>query len=130
MTSSVPAITYVTWGIGVSLSVGDYVLMGGSTYHVDVGGTVSGGTAGTPGDPTAVPPVPSTPSTPADTGPSGSGFFVDESGITYRYIPPEGVLTSIGAGTWSTIIYVMNDYLPGQTRFEELLDAAEARRVK
>ena len=129
-TSSVPAITYVTWGIGVSLSVGDYVLMGGSTYHVDVGGTVSGGTPGSPGDPTAVPPVPSTPGTPADTGPSGSGFFVDESGITYRYIPPEGVLTSIGAGTWSTTLYVMNDYLVGQTRFEELLDAAVARRVK
>ena len=129
-TSSVPAITYVTWGIGVSLSVGDYVLMGGSTYHVDVGGTVRGGTPGSPGDPTAVPPVPSTPGTPADTGPSGSGFFVDESGITYRYIPPEGVLTSIGAGTWSTTLYVMNDYLVGQTRFEELLDAAVARRVK
>ena len=129
-TSSVPAITYVTWAIGAVLPTGSYVLKGGSTYHVDVGGTVSGGTPGSPGDPTAVPPVPSTPGTPADTGPSGSGFFVDESGITYRYIPPEGVLTSIGAGTWSTTLYVMNDYLVGQTRFEELLDAAVARRVK
>ena len=129
-TSSVPAITYVTWAIGAVLPTGSYVLMGGSTYHVDLGGTVSGGTPGSPGDPTAVPPVPSTPGTPADTGPSGSGFFVDESGITYRYIPPEGVLTSIGAGTWSTTLYVMNDYLVGQTRFEELLDAAVARRVK
>ena len=129
-TSSVPAITYVTWAIGAVLPTGSYVLKGGSTYHVDLGGTVSGGTPGSPGDPTAVPPVPPTPGTPADTGPSGSGFFVDESGITYRYIPPEGVLTSIGAGTWSTTLYVMNDYLVGQTRFEELLDAAVARRVK
>ena len=50
--------------------------------------------------------------------------------MTYRYIPPEGLLTSIGAGTWSTTLYVMNDYLVGQARFQEIIDASDARRVK
>jgi len=130
VTSSIAGVSTLTWAIGATLPTGSYVLKGGSTYHVDVGGTVSGGTPGTPGNPTAVPPVPSTPGTPADTGPSGTGIFVDESGITYRYIPPEGLLTSIGAGTWSTTLYVMNDYLVGQARFQEILNASEARRVK
>ena len=130
VTSSIAAVSTLTWAIGAVLPTGSYVLRGGSTYHVDVGGTVSSGTAGDPGDPTAVPPVPSTPGDPADSGPSGTGIFVDESGMTYRYIPPEGLLTSIGAGTWSTTLYVMNDYLVGQARFQEIIDASDARRVK
>jgi hypothetical protein len=130
VTSSIAGVSTLTWAIGATLPTGSYVLKGGSTYHVDVGGTVSSGTTGDPGDPSAVPPIPPTPGDPADTGPSGTGIFVDESGITYRYIPPEGLLTSIGAGTWSTTLYVMNDYLVGQARFQEILDASEARRVK
>ena len=67
---------------------------------------------------------------PADTGPSGTGFFIDGSGMRYRYIPPEGLVTTAGAGSFSTTLYVMNDYRIGAARFTELLNEAEARRVK
>ena len=50
---------------------------------------------------------------PADGGPSGTGFFIDNSGMRYRYIPPEGLVTTAGAGTWSTTLYVMNNFSIG-----------------
>jgi hypothetical protein len=65
-----------------------------------------------------------------DVGPSGTGFFIDATGMRYRYIPPEGTVTTAGAGTWSTTLYVMNDYRIGAARFQELLGQATARRVK
>lgn len=130
VTSSIPALSTTAWAIGTSLSTGSYCTNGGSTYYVELGGTPDAGTPGDPGDPLAVPPVPPTSGTPADTGPSGTGFFTDNSGMRYRYIPPEGLITSAGAGTFTTILYVMNDYRIGVARFTELLEEAEARRVK
>ena len=130
VTSSIPGVTTIPWDLATTLSTGDYVTSGGSTYYVEVGGTPGQGTPGTPGDPNATPPVPPTSGTPADTGPSGSGFFVDESGMRYRYIPPEGLITSAGAGDFSTTLYVMNDYRIGAERFQELLNESDARRVK
>ena len=124
VTSSIPELTTIAWAIGTSIPTGSYCTNGGSTYYVELGGTPSAGTAG---DPLAVPPIPGTP---ADVGPSGTGFFIDNSGMRYRYIPPEGLVTTAGAGTWSTTLYVMNDYRIGAERFAELLNEADARRVK
>lgn len=130
VTSSIPAVSTTPWSLTTPLVTGSYCTNGGSTYYVELGGTPGQGTAGTPGDPTATPPVPPTSGTPADVGPSGTGFFTDNSGMRYRYIPPEGLVTTAGAGSWSTTLYVMNDYRIGAARFGELLDEAEARRVK
>ena len=124
VTSSIPALNTITWAIGTPIPTGSYCTNGSSTYYVESGGTPSGGNAG---DPLAVPPIPGVP---ADSGPSGTGFFTDQSGMRYRYIPPEGTVTSAGAGSWSTTLYVMNDYRIGAIRFQELLDEATARRVK
>ena len=124
VTSSIPALSTTPWSLATSLATGSYCTNGGNTYYVEQGGTPGQGSAG---DPLAVPPVPATP---ADSGPSGSGFFIDESGMRYRYIPPQGTVTTAGAGSWSTTLYVMNDYRIGAERFEELLDESEARRVK
>lgn len=115
VTSSIPALTTTAWAYGVPFAVGDYCTNGGNTYYVEVGGTPS---AGAP------------PTIPADVGPSGTSFFTDTNGMVYRYIPPEGLITSTGDGTFTTIVYLMNDYRIGVQRFQELLDAAESRRVK
>lgn len=114
-TSTIPPLTILTWTLGAGYSAGDYVSNGGNLYHVDVGGVV--GTGPTP---------------PADVGPSGTGFFVDNSGIEYRYIPINLVnFTSFGAGTWQTVKYVMNNYLLGLERYEELTNTeAGTRRNK
>ena len=114
VTSSIPALTTTAWAIGTPLATGSYCTNGGSTYYVELGGTPSTGNPGA--------------GIPADVGPSGTSFFIDNSGMRYRYIPPEGLVTTAGAGSWSTTLYVMNDYRIGQERFNELLDAAEARR--
>ena len=115
VTSSIPALTTIAWAIGTSIPTGSYCTNGGSTYYVELGGTPSLG---------------SPPTIPADTGPSGTGFFIDGSGMRYRYIPPEGLVTTAGAGSFSTTLYVMNDYRIGAARFTELLNEATARRVK
>lgn len=116
VTSSIPSLNAVAWATGLTLTAGSYVTNGGNTYLVEVGGFVS------PGLP---------PDTPADVGPSGTAFFVDASGITYRYIPTNiANLSSYGAGSWSTTIYVMNDQRVGAELFEDVLDAQGVRRVK
>jgi hypothetical protein len=116
VTSTIPSLNAVAWAIGLSLTAGSYVTNGGNTYLVEVGGIVS------PGLP---------PSTPADVGPSGTAFFVDNSGITYRYVPTNiANLTSYGAGSWSTTVYVMNDQKIGAEKFEELLNQQQNRRTK
>ena len=117
VTSSIPALTTIAWALFTPIPTGSYCTNGGSTYYVESGGTPS------TGNPAA--------GTPADVGPSGTSFFIDNSGMRYRYIPPQGLVTSFGAGTqYDMILYLMNDYLVGQARFEELIDAADARRVK
>ena len=117
ITSSIPAVTTTAWALLTPLATGSYCTNGGSTYYVELGGTPS------TGSPAA--------GTPADVGPSGTSFFIDNSGMRYRYIPPKGLVTSFGAGTqYDMILYLMNDYLVGQARFEEIIDASDARRVK
>ena len=117
VTSSIPALTTTAWALLTPLATGSYCTNGGSTYYVELGGTPSTGSP-----PNGIP---------ADVGPSGTSFFIDNSGMRYRYIPPQGLVTSFGAGTqYDMILYLMNDYLIGQARFEELIDAADARRVK
>ena len=116
VTSSIPALSTIAWALFTPIPTGSYCTNGGSTYYVESGGTPS------TGNPQA--------GTPADVGPSGTGFFIDGSGMRYRYIPPEGTVTTAGAGSWSTTLYVMNDYRIGAARFQELLDEATARRVK
>ena len=123
VTSSIPALSTTPWSLATTLPTGSYCTHNGNTYYVELGGTPGQGDAG---NPTAVPPIPATP---ADGGPGGTGFFIDESGMRYRYIPPEGTVTTAGAGTWSTTLYVMNDYRIGVERFNELLNAADARRI-
>lgn len=131
VTSTISAFPATTvWAIGVPLSTGSYCTNGSNTYYVEFGGTPSSGTPGTPGDPNATPPVPPTSGTPADSGPSGTGFFIDESGMRYRYIPPTGLITTAGAGDFSTTLYVMNDYRGSQQVFEDRLDTNSTRRVK
>ena len=116
VTSTIPSLNAVAWAIGLSLTAGSYVTNGGNTYRVEVGGIVS---AGFP--PTILP----------DVGPSGTAFFVDTSGITYRYVPTNiANLTSYGAGSWSTTLYVMNDQRIGAELFEDILDAQGVRRIK
>ena len=116
VTSSIPALTTIAWALFTPIPTGSYCTNGGSTYYVESGGTPSTGSPGA--------------GIPADVGPSGTGFFIDNSGMRYRYIPPEGLVTTAGAGTWSTTLYVMNDYRIGAARFQELLGQATARRVK
>ena len=116
VTSSIPALSTIAWALFTPIPTGSYCTNGGSTYYVEVGGTPS------TGNPQA--------GIPPDVGPSGTGFFIDNSGMRYRYIPPEGTVTTAGAGTWSTTLYVMNDYRIGAARFQELLGQATARRVK
>ena len=116
VTSSIPALSTIAWALFTPIPTGSYCTNGGSTYYVESGGTPSTGSPGA--------------GIPADVGPSGTGFFIDNSGMRYRYIPPEGTVTTAGAGSWSTTLYVMNDYRIGATRFQELLDEATARRVK
>ena len=116
VTSSIPALSTIAWALFTPIPTGSYCTNGGSTYYVEVGGTPSTGSPGA--------------GIPADVGPSGTGFFIDNSGMRYRYIPPEGTVTTAGAGTWSTTLYVMNDYRIGAARFQELLGQATARRVK
>ena len=116
VTSSIPALNTIAWALFTPIPTGSYCTNGGSTYYVESGGTPSTGSPGA--------------GIPADVGPSGTGFFIDNSGMRYRYIPPEGTVTTAGAGSWSTTLYVMNDYRIGATRFQELLDEATARRVK
>lgn len=131
VTSTISAFPATTvWAIGTPLSTGSYCTNGSNTYYVEFGGTPSSGTPGTPGDPLATPPVPPTSGTPADSGPVGTGFFVDESGMRYRYIPPTGLITTAGAGNFSTTLYVMNDYAGSQQVFEDRLDTNSTRRVK
>jgi len=131
VTSSIPALTTRPWSIGMGVVVaGEYITNGGSVYHVDVGGTVQAGTPGTPGDPLADPPIPPTEGTPSDSGPSGTGFTTEPSGIVYRYVPDLANVSSYGAGTWSTTMYIMNDQRIGFERFQEILDASPARRDK
>ena len=116
VTSTIPSLNAVAWAIGLSLTAGSYVTNGGNTYRVEVGGIVS---AGFP------------PTIPPDVGPSGTAFFVDTSGITYRYVPTNiANLTSYGAGSWSTTLYVMNDQRIGTELFEDILDAQGVRRIK
>ena len=124
VTSSIPPLTVIPWAFLTTLSAGDYVSFGGTVWYVEVGGVVD---AGTPGDPLADPP---TEGTPADTGPSGTGFFTDNSGITYRYMPPLSNYTTYGAGTLETTMYIMNDQKIGAARFEELLNQQQKRRIK
>lgn len=112
VTSSIPALTTIPWALLTPIPTGSYCTNGGSTYYVELGGT-PGTVAGGGG---------------TDVGPSGTSFFIDATGMRYRYIPPEGTVTTAGAGSWSTTLYVMNDYRIGQERFNELIDAAEARR--
>ena len=114
VTSSIPALSTIAWALFTPIPTGSYCTNGGSTYYVEVGGTPSTGSPGA--------------GIPADVGPSGTGFFIDNSGMRYRYIPPEGTVTTAGAGTWSTTLYVMNDYRIGAARFQELLGQATARR--
>jgi len=131
VTSSIPGISSTPWSLSTSLATGSYCTNGGSTYYVELGGTPGQGSPGSPGDPNAVPPVPAVDPVPADSGPSGSGFFIDESGMRYRHVPSQGLVTTFGAGAeYDMILYVMNDYLIGQGRFDELLDASDARRNK
>ena len=107
ITSSIPALTTTPWAIGTLLPTGSYCTKGGSTYYVELGGIPSTGN----------PPA----GIPADTGPSGTGFFIDQSGMRYRYIPPEGLVTTKGAGNFNTTLYVMNDYANGSNRVNEIL---------
>jgi len=131
VTSTISAFPATTvWAIGTPLSTGSYCTNGSNTYYVEFGGTPSSGTPGTPGDPLATPPVPPTSGTPADSGPSGTGFFIDESGMRYRYIPPTGLITTAGAGDFSTTLYAMNDYAGSQKIFEDRLDTNSTRREK
>ena len=114
VTSSIPALSTIAWALFTPIPTGSYCTNGGSTYYVELGGTPSTGSPGA--------------GIPADVGPSGTGFFIDNSGMRYRYIPPEGTVTTAGAGSWSTTLYVMNDYRIGAARFQELLNEATARR--
>ena len=41
--------------------------------------------------------------------------------MRYRYIPPEGLVTTKGAGNFNTTLYVMNDYANGSNRVNEIL---------
>ncbi len=110
VTSSIPGISTTPWSDTTPLSTGSYCTNGGNTYLVEAGGT---------------------PDDENDTGPSGTGLFADSSGMRYRYIPDEALVTTFGAGTeYDMILYVMNDYLIGQSRFEQLINEADARRVK
>jgi len=113
VTSSIPPIVKTAWALGSTYAAGDYVTNGGNIYHVDVGGTTNLG-----------------PTPPADVGPSGTGFFVDNSGITYRYVPSFADTTSFGAGDWTTTMYVINDQQIGYARFQELVDAEPTKRNK
>jgi len=137
ITSSIPSLasvaTVTDWS-DVTLDVtsiptGSYVTKDGSTYYVELGGTPSTGTPGDPGDPLAVPPVPPTAGTDDDSGPSGTGFYIDSaSAMRYRYIPSQGLVTSFGAGTdYDMVLYLLNDYRIGQERFEEIMDEANTR---
>ena len=112
VTSSIPALTTIPWALLTPIPTGSYCTNGGSTYYVELGGT-PGTVAGGGG---------------TDVGPSGTSFFIDATGMRYRYIPPEGLVTTAGAGSWSTTLYVMNDYRIGAARFQELLNEATARR--
>ena len=56
---------------------------------------------------------------PADVGPSGTSFFIDNSGMRYRYIPPQGLVIVLVLVHNMIYLYLMNDYLIGQARFEE-----------
>ena len=107
VTSSIPALTTIAWALFTPIPTGSYCTNGGSTYYVESGGTPSTGSPGA--------------GIPADTGPSGTSFFIDNSGMRYRYIPPEGLVTTAGAGTWSTTLYVMNNSSIGSDRLDELL---------
>jgi len=140
ITSTIPSLasvaTVTDWSTVIldatNIPTGTYVTSGGSTYYVELGGVPQSGSPGDPGDPNAVPPIPPTDPVADDSGPSGTGFYIDSaSGMRYRYIPPQGLVTSWGAGTeYDMILYLMNDYRVGQERFVEIMDAAEARRVK
>lgn len=107
VTSSIPALPTTAWALLVPLATGSYCTKGGSTYYVELGGTPSTGN----------PPA----GIPADTGPSGTGFFIDQSGMRYRYIPPEGLVTTRGAGSFTTTLYVINNYASGANRVDEIL---------
>ena len=111
-TSSIPALTVRSWALGIGVAVGDYISNGGNIYHVDVGGIVNIG-----------------PEPPADTGPSGTGFFVDNSGITYRYIPNNiANYSEFGAGTWQTTQFIMNNYLIGAEKYQEIVEQLQTQR--
>ena len=107
VTSSIPALTTIAWALFTPIPTGSYCTNGGSTYYVELGGTPSTGSPGA--------------GIPADVGPSGTSFFIDNGGMRYRYIPPEGTVTTAGAGSWSTTLYVMNNSSIGSSRLDELL---------
>jgi uncharacterized membrane protein len=114
-TSTIPALTITPWALGIAVAAGSYVSNGGEIYHVDVGGVVGIG------------PIP-----PADVGPSGTGFFVDNSGIEYRYVPNNiANYSEFGAGTWQTVKFVMNNYLIGAEKYQEIVEQLQSlRRTK
>lgn len=116
VTSSIPAMVKTAWAIGTPLPTGSYCTNGGSTYYVELGGTPS------PGNPPA--------GIPPDIGPSGTSFFVDNSGMTYRYVPALADITSYGAGDWSTTMYVLNDQRIGFQQFQDLIEAQPDGREK
>lgn len=110
VTSSIPSWNSSEWVAG-SYAVGDYVTSGGNLYRVIVGGLAT-----------------------IETGPpSGTGNYQGTagnppvlSGPVYRYIPDIGL--SFGAATLQIQYNIVNNYIVGLERYEEILNTRTPRR--
>ena len=98
--------TTVTYEVGIALTAGSIVSVGDASYLVNVGGFVL-----------------------VNDPPSGTAYYTDANGIEFQY-RPDMLGTSFGAGTFYIKQNVMNNYLLGLQRYEEVLDERGLRRDK